>query len=195
MKKSQYMLLLLALFFLSVIVCFQLTGCNNSGTKDAPVENPAAREETGTEETNYDTAEDGQEKTEETGEESPAVIEETKIPEGPNVEKSDEYFSDIGLGKLAADADLLQDMEPNISIFLPDEGICLYGTLKKSAIIGFAIYNPETSSYESERQDLPQTLEKGGFASCSGLTAGSGKYEYRVYIGDSLVAVLPFEVK
>jgi len=193
MKKSQYILLVLLLS--SAIVCSQLAGCNSSEIKDGLAKDSAASKEAGTEETDYGATEDVQEKTEETREESPAAIEETKIPEGPNVEKSDEYFSDIGLGKLAADADLLQDMEPDISIFLPDEGICLCGTLKKSAIIGVAIYNPETSSYESERQDLPQTLEKGGFASCSELTAGSGKYEYRVYIGDSLVAVLPFEVK
>ncbi len=193
MKKSQYVLL--AIVFLLVSICFQLAGCNGSGEKDALAEDTADIEETETKETGNDTAEDEQEKADVTGEESPATSEETKLPEGPNTEKFDEYFSSIGLGKLSAGATLLQDMEPDISIFSTDEGICLYGTLKKSAIIGVAIYNPEISSYESERQDLPQTLEKGGFVSCSALTTGGGKYEYRVYIGDTLVAALPFEVK
>jgi len=193
MKKSQYVLL--ALVFLLVSICFQLAGCNGSREKDALAEDTADIEETGTKETGNDAAEDGQEKADDTGEESPATSEEMKLPEGPDTEKFDEYFSNIGLGKLAADATLLQDMEPDISIFSTDERICIYGTLKKSAIIGVAIYNPETSSYASKRQDLPQTLEKGNFSSCSGLTTGSGKYEYRVYIGDTLVAALPFEVK
>jgi len=193
MKKSPY--ILAAIIFLPVILCFQLTGCNGSETTDVPTEDSAASDETGTEETDHGSAEDEQIKAEETEEEPPAAAEKEVPSESPNTEKFDEYFSDIGLGKLAADADLLQEMEPDISTFLPYESICLYGTLKKSAIIGIAIYNTETSSYQSERQDLPQTLEKGGFASCSPITFGSGKYEYRVYIGDTLVAAIPFEVK
>ncbi|MEA2015886.1 MAG: hypothetical protein U9O59_04165 [Actinomycetota bacterium] len=192
MKKSPY--ILAAIIFLSIILCFQLAGCNRSETRNGAMEDSEDREEPEAEETGNGTAEDEQEEAEETEDESPAAREEV-LSESPNTEKFDEYFSDIGLGKLAADADLLQDMEPDVIIFLPDEGICLYGTLKKSAIIGVAIYNPETSSYESERQDLPQTLEKGGFTSCSPISFGSGKYEYRVYIGDTLVSVLTFEVK
>jgi len=120
---------------------------------------------------------------------------ETEFSENPDKEKFNEYFSDIGLGKLAKGAQLPGGMEQGISTFLSDESICVYGTLKKSVIIGLAIFNPETASYEVERQDFPQALGTGGFASCGSIMVGSGKYEYKVYIEDKLVAVLPFEVK
>ena len=180
MRKPFY--LLPVLFLLSAFLYFQLAGCSETVRQDETLE------DTATEKAIEDSAEEEQEEPE-------ATEEKVKILKSPDTDKFNEYFSDIGLGKLAADADLLQDMEPDVTTFLPDEKICLHGTLKKSAIIGIAIYNPETSSYESERQDIPQTLEKGDFSSCGPIAFGSGSYEYKVYIGDTLVAVLPFEVE
>jgi len=42
---------------------------------------------------------------------------------------------------------------------------------------------------------FPQAMGPGNSTGCQSLDQSAGKYEYKFYLNDDLVAVLPFEVK
>jgi hypothetical protein len=119
-----------------------------------------------------------------------------KISEQSNEETFNEYFTDIGLGILPPGGELPMDLHQNVEVFSRGGGqLCLYGTLTKDSSVATAIYDSAKKKYVAEKTAYPKTLEKGGFAGCSPVDMAAGKYEYKVYIGDTLVALLPFEVQ
>lgn len=117
-----------------------------------------------------------------------------KISERPDEETFNEYFTDIGLGILPPGGELPMDLHQNVEIFTRGGGqLCLYGTLIKDASPLTVIY--DSVKKKSVKTINPKTLSKGGFTSCTPADIVVGKYEYKVYIGDTLVALLPFEVQ
>lgn len=114
--------------------------------------------------------------------------------EKPDSEVFEKYFLDIGLGKISSDGKFPEDIQQNVYIFSSNEQICLYGNITKEATISTAIFSLETNDFIIGKQEIPQPLKKGGFASCGRLNIPDGRYEYKVYIEDILVAVLPFEI-
>jgi len=109
-----------------------------------------------------------------------------------------EYFSELGLGKLPEGEKVgPSNFQRNVEVFTSEHQIVLYGTLLQDTQAGqvsAGIYNPEDNRFVIEKSGFPRPMSKGGFASASPVNLPAGKYEYRVYVSDVLVAVFPFEI-
>lgn len=125
------------------------------------------------------------------GEEKPESEEALKLLEQPDEELFDKYFSDIGLGGWS-------DEEKNITTLLPHEETW-FGVEyknKKNFIFRIVVLNLETNDFVER---CAATISSEG---SDGLVMEAlewaflrpGSYEYRVYVEDTLVAALPFEV-
>jgi hypothetical protein len=120
------------------------------------------------------------------------IVTETILSEQPDTAAFRKYFSELGIGKLPAGGKLPLDLQKNASVFARDEKLFLYGSAIQDVTIISRYYNIETK----EEIDGGQFAQKaGGFASGGPLSLAPGKYEYKVYVGDALVGVFPFEVR
>ncbi len=70
----------------------------------------------------------------------------------------------------------------------------LYRTMIKEVLISINYHNVETGQM-IEGVSAPAQYKLGGFAGGETVKLPSGEYEYKVYVGDVLVAVFPFEVR
>lgn len=125
---------------------------------------------------------------------------EQPLSEQPNMAKYNEYLSDIYLGKMAIGKKIGPDGFPiKTNIFAGGaDQFCTMMVLKKtiaSGHIAIATYDAVLKQDNSPKMVFPVELKAGGSGGCSNLTQTTGKYEYKLYIDDVLVAVLPFEVK
>ena len=84
------------------------------------------------------------------------------------------------------------DFQKNISVFTQDGNIMLYGSAIRDVEISVKYYDIETGQ---ETDGGEWTQKTGGFASGGTISLPSGKYEYKVYTGDVLVGVFPFELR
>jgi hypothetical protein len=100
----------------------------------------------------------------------------------------------MGLGRMTPDAKSPQDIQRNVAAFTAGDIFTLYGTVIQEVQISARYYNVATKE-SVDAGGPPTPLKVGGFGSSSTLNLLSGKYEYKVYIGDVLVAVFPFEVR
>lgn len=116
------------------------------------------------------------------------------LSEQPDMATYRKYFSDLGLGKTPADAKSPQDIQRNVTIFTAVDYITLYGTIIQEVQISARYYNVATMQSVNAPAP-PSALQKGGFASSCTLDLSPGKYEFKVYVGDILVGVFPFEVR
>lgn len=103
------------------------------------------------------------------------------------------YFSDIGLGKLPSGGQLPLDLQQNATIFTQGDQIGVYLSVIQEVQVRTAIYDIEAKKIVKEG-GFPKSLTPSNYAGAEPLTIPAGKYEYKVYAGDVLVAVLPFEV-
>jgi len=122
------------------------------------------------------------------------------LSEQPNKTKYDEYLSDIYLGKMAIGKTIGTDGFPTATNIFTNgtDQFCTMMTLKKAVISGktaVAIYDTVTKQDNQPKTVFPRELKVGGNGGCGDLTQLPGKYEYKLYFDDVLVAVLPFEVK
>ena len=128
------------------------------------------------------------------------TIEEDFFIEGEEVEGKEKhdkeifgrYFSDIGLGGFDFFGG---DLQKNISTFLPHQKICVYGGYinKKGFTYRTVIFDLKTKNFIKRSDSVNQSEGDGCFLTHR-LFLPPGSYEYRVYIEDTLVVVLPFEV-
>ena len=116
--------------------------------------------------------------------------------EQPDEELFDKYFSQISL--CGARGFFGGNMEDNVSTFLPHQEGCLSSSFKnkKDFIFKGAVLDLNTGEF----------IEKCAFTSSSYGSDGftmeilewtflhPGSYEYRIYVENTLVAVLPFEI-
>jgi hypothetical protein len=114
------------------------------------------------------------------------------LSEQPNKATFQKYFSEMGLGTVPADATSPQDLQRNVTFFTAGDQICLYFNIIQECQPRDAIYDVETKKVIKEG-GLPKPMI-GGVAGWAPLSIPTGKYEYKVYVGDVLVAVFPFEV-
>jgi hypothetical protein len=105
-----------------------------------------------------------------------------------------EYFSEMGLGRLPAGGQLPFDLQKDVFIFRVGDDMRLYGTVIKEVRISIKYQNVETGQM-IEGVSAPAPYKPGGFAGGETVKLPPGEYEYKVYVGDVLVAVFPFEVR
>ena len=177
------------LLILIVIFVMILTGCNSStptavstNTSPAPTEAPTATQPKIT-----DTPAATQSNVEEKTTSSPASSEQ---PDEATLKK---YFSELGLGKIAPGGQLPLSLEKNATLFTAEDQIGLYGNILVECTPRHIIYDTQAQKTVLEG-GFPYAL-KGGFAGTGPVDIPAGKYEYKVYVDDTLVAVFPFEVK
>jgi len=116
------------------------------------------------------------------------------LSEEPDRATFQKYFSDLGIGKMPDEVkNPPVDLQKNVSVFTAGDQICLYGTVILECQIRSAVYDVGAKKVVREG-GLPQPVE-GGFAGWEPVDLPVGKYEYKIYVGDALVGVFPFEVR
>ena len=120
----------------------------------------------------------------------------TAIEEQPDKELFDKNFSDIGLG--GARGFFVVTIEKNASTFLPHQSAYLYGGFKneKNFIFKTAVLNLETNDFIKRGAATVSSEGSAGFSmkALEWAFLCPGSYEYRIYIEDTFVATIPFEV-
>ena len=116
------------------------------------------------------------------------------LSEQPDKATFNKYFSNMGLGKIPPGGQLPIDLQQNATIFTQGDQISLYFSVIQEVQIRTTIYDIATQNVVKEG-GLPGSLVPNNYAGAEPLTIPAGTYEYKVYVGDVLVAVFPFEVR
>lgn len=117
----------------------------------------------------------------------------TPYPTQPDEATFREYFSEIGLGLMPPGTTSPGGLQQNVSIFAPGDQFCQYGTIIKEVQPLLVYYDTEAKEVVGQFGYPP--MQPIGFLTCAPLDLPAGKYELKVYVGDILVAVVPFEVR
>lgn len=135
----------------------------------------------------------------------PQAAADNTLSEQPDKGKFNEYFTNIFIAKLPAGAEFDPRAIIKTKVFSAGEQFCTSMDMKKQIpanTLSSAVYDVNTKQDAVPRgAAFPQALgpnpgeSMGNSIGCQSLEQTIGKYEYKIYINDSLVAVLPFEVK
>ena len=190
-KKSIYKIsgiLVLLVFMLGLA----LTGCTAQNKTAGQTTTPQTETTTAAETTAAET----------TAVETQAV---EQLSEQPDKAKYDEYFTEFYLGK-APRGQQIPQIHPGspglikTAVFIASEDeFCVVGTVKKAIPSGsfyIAVYDTVAKKdFVFKTVKFPEGLNVGSFGWVDDpINFPTGKYEYKVYIDDVLVAVVPFEV-
>jgi hypothetical protein len=116
------------------------------------------------------------------------------LSEQPDKVTFQKYFSELGIGKMPAEVkNPPLDLQKNVNVFTAGDQICLYGTTIQECQIRTALYDVNAQKVIN-KGGLPKPM-MGGFAGWEPVNLSTGEYEYKVYVGDALVGVFPFEVR
>lgn len=88
-------------------------------------------------------------------------------------------------------------VKTNVFDFSKDQ-FCVMMTLKKTIpanSFSSVVYNTISKQNIEPKTSVSTELKQGGIAGCQPGAFSAGKYEYKAYINNVLIAVLPFEVK
>jgi hypothetical protein len=114
------------------------------------------------------------------------------------------YFKDFSLARLPPGIDPSSDEEwpmhlQKTNIFTQDDKtIVTMGEVLKEVQLKAGYYDVQTGSFvggDPTSTGPGMTLSPGGFAGAEPLTLPKGNYELRLYVGETLVAILSFDVK
>jgi hypothetical protein len=110
------------------------------------------------------------------------------------------YFEDMGLGRLTGGGEVSQDLQFNVTVFAIGDQMVLYGNIiKECPQPRYEIYYVLADKAVKRGGLSFPTIEPGfdaaGFISVDNLDLPVGNYEYKVYVGNTLVGVFPFEVQ
>ena len=176
-KKQTCKLLIVAVMLIAVLAIF-LSGCKLQKTA---VKETAVSSTTVPETASVQTQSTGQ------------------LSEQPNKAKYDEYFTEFYLAKLPKGTDANPSNIPvKTTAFTSEDQFCTVWTQKKDIPAGSfsgAVYDTAAKKDFQAKTAFPMAVNAGGHMGSQPLTYPSGKYEYKIYIDDILVAVLPFEVR
>ena len=194
-KKSIYKIsgiLVLVVFMLG----FVLTGCTAQNKTAGEATTSQTETTTAIETTAAETT------AETTAAETTAVETQSteQLSEQPDKAKYDEYFTDFYLGKLPRGKQVGPSNIPiKTAVFIASEDeFCTIITLKKDipGSFSFAVYDTVAKKDFAPKAVFPVALNVGGHAWADDpIEYPTGKYEYKLYIDDTLVAVVPFEVR
>jgi len=121
------------------------------------------------------------------------------LSEQPNQGKFNEYFTAIYLAKLPAGAEFDPTKIIKTKAFTSGEQFCVNFDMKKQIpanTLSNAVYDVNAKQDIQPRMGaFPKALGPGNSIGCEPLAQPTGKYEYKIYINNVLVSVLPFEIK
>ncbi len=122
------------------------------------------------------------------------------LSEQPNGKIFREYFKKISLAKLPyVEKPNISDLTPTDTFDASTDLLCLTSEMKKNLPnqrLSYAIYDKDAREYKIEKEPFRGDLliDRNNF-NCEILTYyRAGNYEYKLYVDDKLVAVLPFMV-
>jgi len=126
-----------------------------------------------------------------------------QLSEQPNTAEFDKYFSEIYLGKLAIGKQVgpPDNIPVKTNIFSKTTDLfCTNMTIIKDipANVGAGgVYDVVAKKFAASdiKTKFPRALTQGGSSGCEKIDLPVGKYEYKTYVNDILVSVIPFEVK
>jgi hypothetical protein len=122
-----------------------------------------------------------------------SVTPSSTLSEQPDMVAYKKYFSDLGIGRMPPGENVSPlALEKNVTVYKTTDQICLYGTIVMECQLTSTMYDTVTGKVV-EQGGLPKPMS-GGFAGWEPMPVPAGKYEYKVYVGDALVGVFPFEV-
>lgn len=130
----------------------------------------------------------------------PAAIEQAEqLSEQPDLAKFNEYLKKAELGKLPPGVQVGPPNFPILTkVFTAEDQFCsnleIIKTIPASQI-ATAVYDVKAKIDIKPKSVFPMELKAGGTSGCEPLVYPAGKYEYKIYLEDILVAVLPFEVR
>jgi len=128
--------------------------------------------------------------------ETPANL---NLSEQPNQAKFDEFFTAVWLAKLPVGAKFDPAKIKKTTAFSVGEQFCTSFNMKKQIpadTLTSAVYDTVAKKDVQPRGvAFPQALGPGNSIGCESLAQGVGQYEFKMYLGDVLVSVIPFEVK
>ena len=123
-----------------------------------------------------------------------------QLSEQPNKAKYDEYFTEFYLFKLPIGTEMGASNPPvKTAVFITSED--LFGSVMSvikdipAGSIAGAVYDTVAKKDFEPKTAFPMALKASNYAGTQPLTYPPGKYEYKVYIDDVLVVVIPFEVR
>lgn len=123
----------------------------------------------------------------------------TNLSEQPDKAKYNEYFTGAYLAKLPAGAEFNPWKIIKTNVFALDEQFCTSIDMKKQIsanTLSSAVYDVNTKQDVMPRGGtFPQAMGPGNSTGCQSLVQSVGKYEFKIYVNDDLVIILPFEVK
>ena len=123
-----------------------------------------------------------------------------ELSEQPNKAKYDEYFTDFYLAKIPIGTEMSATNPPvKTTVFIASED--LFGSVMSvikdipAGSIAGAVYDTVAKKDFEPKTAFPMALKASNYAGTQPLKYPPGKYEYKVYIDDVLVVVIPFEVR
>ncbi|MEK6946191.1 MAG: DUF333 domain-containing protein [Nanoarchaeota archaeon] len=127
------------------------------------------------------------------------AVQPEQLSEQPDLNAFNEYFTEFHLAKLPVGQKLGPPNFPTkTSVYSSADQFCSSWNQKKDIPAGSmatAVYDSNSKQYAAQKAPFPRELRTGNSAGCQDMTFSAGKYEYKVYVNDVLVAVLPFEVR
>jgi hypothetical protein len=123
-----------------------------------------------------------------------------QLSEQPDKAKYDEYFSEYYLAKIPVGTEMSSSNLPvKTAVFIASEDqFCSSMSLKKDVPAGSlsgAVYDTVAKKDFEPKAAFPMALKASNYTGSQPLKYPPGKYEYKVYIDDALVVVIPFEVQ
>jgi len=121
----------------------------------------------------------------------------SEFSEKPDKAMFKEYFTRLRLGTVTEWPKEGPPPFQETNLFKLGDQFCTDATVLKDVSLQGEIYDPYEEAVVMPRMSGGPSFKQGGNIGCSSLpselSAGK-KYEYKIYIGDTLVAVLPFKV-
>jgi len=123
-----------------------------------------------------------------------------QLSEQPDQAIFSQYFKKLSIGKLPAQYVDSKDWPwriENTNVFSRGDTMATQGEVVKEVQPSSKYYDVQAKIFVGENVGGPMgpVLKPGGFAGTNKVDLPPGKYELKIYVGDKLVSVLPFEVR
>lgn len=108
-----------------------------------------------------------------------------------------EYFSELTTAKIPSDVKEGEEPQPiKTQIYTTKDQLCLIGVANKDIPVNTIATKFYSRDPEYLIGEIPFGLEvrQGNFSTCNNTPLPIGKYSLKIFIGDDLISVLPFDI-